>query len=81
MYTMPMPISLFTSVVKLTDITQLTIFLNDTEIYLDAHHPDHDNSANSHKFTNKVVEMATQAIQFLICIEKILIHHHPQLCV
>lgn len=56
-------------------------FLNDTEIYLDAHHPDHDNSANSHKFTNKVLEMATQAIQFLICIEKILIHHHPQLCV
>ena len=52
MYTMPMPISLFTSIVKLTEITQLTIFLNDTEIYLDAHHPDHDTSANSHKFTN-----------------------------
>ena len=52
MYTMPMPISLITSVVKLTEITQLTIFLNDTEIYLDVHHPVHDTSANSHKFTN-----------------------------
>ena len=52
MYTMPMPVSLITSVVKLTEITQLTIFLNDTEIYLDVHHPDHDTSANSHKFTN-----------------------------